>query len=105
MASGNSAAGLRRARARRPSHRAGERRKSFTVTRQIWARGTRIAIWRSVTPPKSASFTALVFAFAALLFACHSSPTAPEKAAQVSAKVAQVAAAVTGQDAPIADEA
>jgi hypothetical protein len=40
-----------------------------------------------------------------LIFACNKSPTSVEKAAEVSAKVAQVAAAVTGQDAPMADEA
>jgi hypothetical protein len=40
-----------------------------------------------------------------LVFACNRSPTSADKAAQVSAKVAQVAAAITGQDAPLADEA
>jgi hypothetical protein len=40
-----------------------------------------------------------------LVYACDRSPTSAERAAEVSAKVAQVAAAVTGQDAPIADEA
>jgi hypothetical protein len=40
-----------------------------------------------------------------LIFACNRSPTSSEKAAEVSAKVAQVAAAVTGQNAPLADEA
>jgi len=40
-----------------------------------------------------------------LVFACNRSPTSADKAAEVSAKVAQVAAAVTGQDAPLADEA
>lgn len=40
-----------------------------------------------------------------LIYACDRSPTTVEKAADVSAKVAQVAAAVTGQDAPMADEA
>jgi len=47
-------------------------------------------------------------AFAAagvLIFACNRSPTGVDKAAEVSAKVAQAAAAVTGQDAPLADEA
>jgi Domain of unknown function (DUF1906) len=39
-----------------------------------------------------------------LIYACDNSPTSAEKAAEVSAKVAQVAAAVTGQDAPVADE-
>ena len=49
---------------------------------------------------------ALALAGAAfLIFACNRSPTSAEKAGQVSAKVAQVAAAVTGQDAPLADEA
>jgi glycoside hydrolase-like protein len=41
----------------------------------------------------------------ALIFACNRSPTSTDKAAEVSAKVAQVAAAVTGQQAPLADEA
>jgi len=40
-----------------------------------------------------------------LVFACNRSPTSADKAAEVSAKVAQIAAAVTGQDAPMADEA
>ena len=40
-----------------------------------------------------------------LIFACNKSPTGVEKAGEVSAKVAQVAAAVTGQDAPMADQA
>ena len=40
-----------------------------------------------------------------LVFACNRSPTSTEKAAELSAKVAQAAAAVTGQDAPMADEA
>jgi hypothetical protein len=39
-----------------------------------------------------------------LIYACSGSPTSAEKAAEVSATVAQVAAAVTGQDAPVADE-
>lgn len=39
-----------------------------------------------------------------LIYACDRSPTSSEKVAEVSAKVAQAAAAVTGQDAPIADE-
>jgi len=48
----------------------------------------------------------IAFAGVALLvFACNRSPTGTDKAAQVSATVAQVAAAVTGQDAPLADEA
>lgn len=48
----------------------------------------------------------LALAFAGLLvFACNRSPTSAEAAAEVSAKVAQVAAAITGQDAPLADEA
>jgi hypothetical protein len=42
---------------------------------------------------------------ASLIFACNRSPTTAEAAASVSAKVAQAAAAVTGQDAPLADEA
>jgi len=40
-----------------------------------------------------------------LVFACNRSPTATESVAEASATVAQVAAAVTGQDAPLADEA
>ena len=40
-----------------------------------------------------------------LVFACSRSPTGTEKAAEVSARIAQAAAAVTGQDAPHADEA
>ena len=40
-----------------------------------------------------------------LIFACNRSPTGVDKAADVSAKVAQAAATVTGQDAPLADEA
>ncbi|HYC49623.1 MAG TPA: glycoside hydrolase domain-containing protein [Gemmatimonadaceae bacterium] len=40
-----------------------------------------------------------------LIFACNKSPTGVEQAAEVSAKVAQVAAAVTGQNAPMADQA
>lgn len=40
-----------------------------------------------------------------LMYACDRSPTSAERAAEVSAKVAQVAAAVTGQDAPLANEA
>jgi len=42
---------------------------------------------------------------AVLIFACNKSPTSADKAVEVSAKVAQVAAAVTGQEAPLADEA
>jgi Domain of unknown function (DUF1906) len=41
----------------------------------------------------------------ALIFACNRSPTSSETAAKVSAQVAQVAATVTGQDAPLANEA
>lgn len=40
-----------------------------------------------------------------LVFACNRSPTSADKTAEVSAKVAQMAAAITGQDAPLADEA
>jgi glycoside hydrolase-like protein len=48
----------------------------------------------------------LALAFAGvLMYACDRSPTSAERAADVSAKVAQVAAAVTGQTAPLADEA
>jgi hypothetical protein len=39
-----------------------------------------------------------------LIFACSRSPTSAEAAAQMSAKVAQAAAAVTGQNAPLAEE-
>lgn len=49
---------------------------------------------------------AVGFALAgALIFACNKSPTSTDKAAELSAKVAQAAATVTGQDAPLADEA
>ena len=41
---------------------------------------------------------------ALLVFACNRSPTGADAAAEVSSKVAQVAAAVTGQDAPMANE-
>lgn len=41
---------------------------------------------------------------ASLVFACSKSPVATDQAATISAKVAQVAAAVTGQEAPIANE-
>ena len=41
---------------------------------------------------------------ASLVFACNRSPTAQEGVADVSAKIAQFAAAVTGQDAPLANE-
>src|SRR5688500_12530384 len=40
-----------------------------------------------------------------LVFACNQSPTSTQTAAKAAASVAQVAAAVTGQDAPMADEA
>lgn len=40
-----------------------------------------------------------------LAFACNRSPTGAERAGEVSAKVAQVAAALTGQSAPLANEA
>lgn len=39
-----------------------------------------------------------------LIYACNRSPTSADKAAELSARVAQAAAAVTGQDAPLADE-
>ena len=46
------------------------------------------------------------FAVAGLLvFACNRSSTTSEAAGEVAATVGQVAAAVTGQDAPLADEA
>jgi hypothetical protein len=49
---------------------------------------------------------ALGFACAGLVvFACSKSATGTDAAGEVSAKVAQAAAAVTGQDAPLADEA
>jgi hypothetical protein len=40
----------------------------------------------------------------AVVFACNQSPTATDTVAEASARVGQVAAAVTGQDAPMADE-
>jgi hypothetical protein len=43
--------------------------------------------------------------FGSLIYACDRSPTSADAAVEVSAKVAQAAAAVTGQDAPMADEA
>ena len=50
--------------------------------------------------------SALALAFTGLLvFACNRSPTSADAAASVSSKVAQVAAALTGQDAPLANEA
>jgi len=56
--------------------------------------------------PHSALRRALGIAAAGLLiFACNKSPTSADRAGELSAKVAQVAAAVTGQDAPLADEA
>jgi hypothetical protein len=59
-----------------------------------------------VQPPKSRRLRPVALAIAGfLIYACDRSPTSIEKAAEVSAKVAQVAAAVTGQDAPMADEA
>lgn len=55
---------------------------------------------------KSRAWRAVALVVAGLLiYACDRSPTSSEKAAQLSAKVAQAAAAVTGQDAPLADEA
>jgi len=62
---------------------------------------------KDVQPPRSNVWrNALGLAVAgALIFACNRSPTTAEAAAEVSAKVAQAAAAVTGQDAPMADEA
>jgi hypothetical protein len=64
-------------------------------------------MYRAVRPPtKIGQPRALVLAFAGfLIFACNRSPTSVEKAGELSAKVAQAAAAVTGQDAPLADEA
>lgn len=63
----------------------------------------------SVRVPFSRRFDrrrAAAFAVAGvLIFACGRSPTSADVAADVSAKVAQAAAAVTGQDAPLADEA
>jgi len=59
-----------------------------------------------VHPPQSSRrIVAAALAVAGVLvYACNASPTSTEKTAEVSAKVAQVAAAVTGQDAPVADE-
>jgi hypothetical protein len=57
-------------------------------------------------PSKSRRWRAAALAVAGLLiFACDKSPTSADTAAELSAKVAQAAAAVTGQDAPLADEA
>jgi hypothetical protein len=57
-------------------------------------------------PPQSRQTRAAALVVAGLLiFACSRSPTTTETAAEVSAKVAQAAAAVTGQDAPMADQA
>jgi hypothetical protein len=48
----------------------------------------------------------LAFAFAGLLiFACNRSTTSTEAASELAATVGQVAAAVTGQEAPLSDEA
>jgi hypothetical protein len=59
-----------------------------------------------VQPTQSRRWRAAALAAAGLLiYACDRSPTSAEAAGQVSAQVAQVAAAVTGQSAPIADEA
>ncbi|HJQ21810.1 MAG TPA: glycoside hydrolase domain-containing protein [Gemmatimonadaceae bacterium] len=55
-----------------------------------------------ILPPRKAAALA---AAGLLIFACNKSPTSVDAAADVSAKVAQAAAAVTGQDAPVADEA
>jgi hypothetical protein len=69
--------------------------------------GTPIAIQAAVQPPRRLRWRRAVgLATAALLiFACNRSPTSAEAAAEISAKVAQAAAALTGQDAPLADEA
>jgi hypothetical protein len=57
-------------------------------------------------PPQSRQTRAVALVAAGLLiFACGRSPTSTETAAEVSAKVAQAAAAITGQDAPMADQA
>ena len=68
--------------------------------------GTRIAISIDVRlSNQSRRKRALALGVAGLLvFACNRSPTATESVAEASARVAQVAAAVTGQDAPLADE-
>jgi hypothetical protein len=60
-----------------------------------------------VRPPNKLNWRSLLaLAITGLVvFACNRSPTSTERAAELSAKVAQVAAAVTGQDAPMADEA
>jgi hypothetical protein len=69
--------------------------------------GTRIAISSCVLfSHRFDRRRAVAFAVAgALIFACNKSPTSVDVAGNVSAKVAQAAAAVTGQDAPVADEA
>lgn len=69
--------------------------------------GTRIAITIDVRlSNQSRRKRALALGVVGLLvFACNRSPTATESVAEASARVAQVAAAVTGQDAPLADEA
>ncbi len=54
--------------------------------------------------PRFRSALALA-AVVTLAFACNRSPTATEVTGEVAATVAHVAAAVTGQDAPLADEA
>ena len=61
----------------------------------------------NTVPPTQSRVWRIVALVAAglLIYACDRSPTSSEKAAQLSAKVAQAAAAVTGQDAPLADEA
>jgi hypothetical protein len=56
-------------------------------------------------PPRTKRKWIALAAAGLLVFACNRSPTGSEKAAEVSAKVAQAAAAVTGQDAPLSDEA
>ena len=55
--------------------------------------------------PRTLRRTLALAAFGALVFACNRSPTSAEAVAELSATVAQTAAAVTGQHAPLADEA
>lgn len=55
--------------------------------------------------PSTVRRTLALAAFGALVFACNRSPTSAEAVAEVSSKIAQTAAAVTGQAAPLADEA
>ena len=69
--------------------------------------GTRIAIESCVQIRSESRLkrAAALVTTGLLVFACNQSPTATEKVGEASARVGQVAAAVTGQDAPLADEA